>query len=194
MSPQRQLMTGSPQRGQISCGLNTCPPTALPRPARVLCRGEKNIRRTLCSDGRDGWRRSCTYRIPRQSHRRVRSGCGPVELRSLDMGRRNRLGASASQKVNPYSMIQDWKLTLVVAASPYVGHRVEDEELLRSIVRWLVWHLFPENGFTWAVGPEVHICDLWSALYKLSNTTRTVNVRTSEKLILTGFASQRAFG
>ena len=36
---------------------------------------------------------------------------------------------------NPYSIIQDWKLTLVVAASPYVGYRVEDEELLRNIVR-----------------------------------------------------------
>src|SRR5438132_547755 len=35
----------------------------------------------------------------------------------------------------PCSMIQDWKLTLVVAASPYVGYRVEDEELLRNIVR-----------------------------------------------------------
>jgi len=92
-------MTGSPQHGQISCGLNTRPPTALPRPARVPCRGEKNIRRTLYNDGRDGWRRSCTYRIPRRSRRRVRSGCGPVELRSLDRGHRNRLGASLSQKV-----------------------------------------------------------------------------------------------
>ena len=50
-------------------------------------------------------------------------------------------------------MIQDWKLTLVVAASPYVGYRVVDEELLRSIV----WRgrvrlaLFPENAFTQAV-------------------------------------------
>ena len=133
-------MTGSPQHGQISCGLNTRPPTALPRPARVPCRGEKNIRRTLYNDGRDGWRRSCTYRIPRRSRRRVRSGCGPVELRSLDRGRRNRLEASASQKVNPYSIIQDWKLTLVVAASPYVGYRVEDEELVtQHSAAWPGW-------------------------------------------------------
>src|SRR5438552_5134180 len=127
-------MTGSPQSGQISCGLNTFPPTVLPRQARVRCCGEKNIRRTLCSDGRDGWRRSCTYRIRRRSRRRVRSGCGPVELRSLDRGRRDRLEASASQKVNSYSTIHDWKLTLVVAASLSVCYRVEDEELLHKIV------------------------------------------------------------
>jgi len=54
---------------------------------------------------------------------------------------------------NLYSMIQDWKLTLVVAASPYVGYRVVDEELLRSIV-WrgrVSLALFPENSFTQAV-------------------------------------------
>ena len=45
-------MTGSPQPGQISCELNTCPPTALPHLARVPCCGEKDIRRTLCNDGR----------------------------------------------------------------------------------------------------------------------------------------------
>jgi len=158
-------MTGSPQPGQISCDLNTCPPTALPRRARVPCRGEKNIRRTLCNDGRDGWRRSCTYRIPRRSRRKVRSGCGPVELRSLDRGRRNRLEASASQKVNPYSIIQDWKLTLVVAASPYVGYRVEDEELLHNIVRRGLVGLASGSQRTVSLGQYVFPLLTWTVLF-----------------------------
>src|SRR5439155_8925972 len=41
---------------------------------------------------------------------------------------------------NPYSIIQDWKLTLVVAASPYVGYRVEDEELVtQHSAAWPGW-------------------------------------------------------
>jgi len=40
----------------------------------------------------------------------------------------------------PCSMIQDWKLTLVVAASPYVGYRVEDEEIVtQNSAAWPGW-------------------------------------------------------
>ena len=148
-------MTGSPQPGHISCGLNTCPPTAPPRPARVPCRGEKNIHRTLCNDGRDGWKRSCTYRIPRRGHRRVRSGCGPVELRSLDRGRRNRPGAWASQKV---TLTVYFKIGKVNSGSCHIslcglsrGRRriVTQTWVGRGRVRLA---LFPENGFARAVG------------------------------------------
>ena len=92
-------MTGSPQYGQIFCEVNTYPPTVLLHLARVPWCTEKDILGTLCTDGRDDWRRNCIQGMRRRNRRRVRSRYGPVELRSLDKGRRNWLGASSSQKV-----------------------------------------------------------------------------------------------
>jgi hypothetical protein len=126
-------MTGSPQHGQISCELNTYPPSVLPPLARVPWCEEKDILGTLCNGGRDDWRRNCTYGIPRRNCRRVRNRCDPVELRSLDKGRRNWLGASSSQKVTLEVYFRIGKLTVVVAASPYVGCRVVGELLSNTV-------------------------------------------------------------
>jgi len=75
-------MTGSPHRGQVSCELNAYPPTALPHLVRVPWCVEKDILRTLCNDGRDDWRRNCTEGTRQRNRPRVRSRCGPVELRN----------------------------------------------------------------------------------------------------------------
>ena len=47
---------------------------------------------------------------------------------------------------NPYSIIQDWKLTLVVAASPYVGYRVGFCDSVKSSVCWMTWLALIDSG------------------------------------------------
>ena len=44
-------------------------------------------------------------------------------------------------------MIQDWKLTLVVAAFPYVGYRVVDEELVTQHRGPIGLASVPREGF-----------------------------------------------